>query len=156
MDSSMMKRGVIVLAIALSVCAGTFAQAAKPTAAKIVAAELAPVKSSPAYAELQLKRTEVFSDLESLLLEYTEEFPKVKEFKNTLLLLDRDIARISKVKVGEASKLSLALGKLMLRRIELETDLWNLQKSYKDEHPDVKRAKRKVEIYESAISDILN
>jgi len=44
----------------------------------------------------------------------------------------------------------------MLRRIELETDLVNLQKNYKEEHPDVKRAKRKVEIYESAISDILN
>jgi len=45
---------------------------------------------------------------------------------------------------------------LIVRRIELETDVWNLQRNYKDEHPDVKRAKRKVEIYENAISEILN
>ena len=156
MDSSIFKRSAIVLAIALSLCAVVVGQGTKSAAAKTAAEDSIPVKSSPAYAELQLKRTEVFSDLESLLLEYTEEFPKVKELRNTVLLFDRDIARISKVKAGEVSKLTTALGKLMLRRIELETDLWNLQKNYKDEHPDVKRAKRKVEIYENAISDILN
>jgi len=110
----------------------------------------------PAYAELQLRRTELVSELESLLLDYNEEYPKIKELRNTISLVDRDIARISKVKTGESSKLTLALGKLMLRRIELEADLWNLQKNYKEEHPEVKRAKKKVEIYESAITDILN
>ena len=44
----------------------------------------------------------------------------------------------------------------MVRKIELETDVWNLLRTYKDEHPDVKRAKRKVEIYQAAINDILN
>jgi len=115
-----------------------------------------PGSSSPAYAELVLKRTELRSELESLILDYTEEFPRIKELKFILALFDRDIGRINRVKPEDSSKLTLALGKLMLRRIELETELVNLQKNYKDEHPDVKRAKRKVEIYESAISDILN
>jgi hypothetical protein len=111
---------------------------------------------SPAYAELLLRKTELQSQLESLVLEYTEEFPKVKELRFVLGLLDRDVARIAKVKPADSGKLTLALGKLMIRRIELETDMWNLQRSYKDEHPDVKRARRKVEIYETAISEILN
>lgn len=112
--------------------------------------------SSAAYAELVLKRTELRSDLESLVLEYTDEYPKIIEIRHVLTLFDRDIARIGKVKPADSSKLSVALGKLMLRRIELETELWNLQKNYKEEHPDVKRAKKKVEIYESAIGEILN
>lgn len=114
------------------------------------------VRSSPAFAELQLRKTELVSELESLILDYTEEFPKVKAIRFAVTLIDRDIARISKVKPAESSKLTLALGKLMVRKIELETDMWNLQRSYKEEHPDVKRAKRKVEIYEAAINEILN
>ena len=114
-----------------------------------------PAASSPAYAELLLKKTELQSELEALVLEYTEEFPRVKELRHVLSLVERDIGRVSKVKAAEAGRLSLALGKLMLRRIELETEMWKLQNNYKDEHPDVKRAKRKVEIFESAISEIL-
>ena len=155
MDRSI-KRIVLIFGLTLSICAIAFGQGTKPPAVKPAADDLAPIKSSPAYAELQLKRTEILSDLESLLLEYTEDFPKIKEFRNMITLIDRDIARISKVKPADATKLTLALGKLMVRRIELETDLWNLQRSYQDGHPDVKRAKRKVEIYETAISDILN
>lgn len=156
MGSLIITRGVIVLAMTLSMCLLAMGQGNKPVAKPSAVDDLSPVKSSPAYAELQLRRTEVLSELESLLIDYNEEYPKIKELRHTISLLDRDIARISKLKTGEASKLTLALGKLMVRRIELETDWWNLQKSYKDEHPDVKRAKRKVEIYESAISDILN
>ena len=150
-----LRRGVIVLALALAMCLLAAGQGTKP-AVKPAADDLGFVRSSPAYAELQLRRTELSSELESLLLDYNEEYPKIQELRYTISLLDRDIARISKVKNTEASKLTLALGKLMLRRIELESDLWNLKKSYKDEYPDVKRAKRKVEIYETAVSDILN
>ena len=114
------------------------------------------VRSSPAFAELILKRTELRSELESLLVDYTDEYPRVKEIRYVLTLIDRDIARINKVKAADSSKLTLALGKLMLRRVELETELWNLDKNYKEEHPDVKRAKKKVEIYEAAVSEILN
>lgn len=113
-------------------------------------------RSSPAYAEILLRRTELSSTLESLVLEYTEEYPKVKEIRHALSLLDRESDRLAKVKATDQSRLTLALGKLIVRKIELETDLWNLQKSYKDEHPDVKRAKRRVEIYETAVGEILN
>ena len=156
MGNSIFKRGVIVLAMTLSMCAIAIGQGTKQTGAKLAAEDLTWVKSSPAYAEIQLKRTEILSELEALLLDYQEEYPKVKELRLTLLLLDRDIARISRVKAGEASKLTLALGKLMLTRVELETDLGNLQKKYKEEHPDVKRVRKKIEIYTAAINDILN
>jgi hypothetical protein len=112
-------------------------------------------QSSPAYAEVLLKRTELQSDLESLILEYTEDYPKVKELRYTIGLLQKESQRIIAVKPAETAKLTLALGKLMVKKVELETELWGLQANYKDDHPDVKRAKRKVEIYETAIKEIL-
>ena len=149
-----------ILPCVLLLAAGTYVFGqARPAASPVTKAagdDLVHVRSSPAFAELQLKRTESISELESVILEYTEEFPKVTELRFVVTLIDRDIARISKVKPAESSKLTLALGKLMVRKIELETDMWNVQRTYKDEHPDVKRAKRKVEIYEAAINDILN
>lgn len=112
-------------------------------------------KSSPAYAELLLRKTERVADLEELLVEYTEDYPKVKELRYEIKLLENEISRILAVNAADAGKLTLALGKLMLRKVDLQLEYVNLQVQYKDEHPDVKQAKRKVEIYEAAIADIL-
>ena len=113
------------------------------------------VKSSPAYAEVLLRRTERESELEEFLLDYTEEFPKVKEIKFELGLINKEMEKILAVSTTESGKLTLALGKLLVRKIELETDVWNLRRQYNDDHPEVKRAKRKVEVFEKAIKEIL-
>lgn len=110
---------------------------------------------TPAYAELLLRKTELESSLEALILDYTEEYPKVKEIRHALTLLKRDTDRLKAFSGTDVSKLTLALGKMMVRKVELETELWNLQKDYKDEHPDVKRAKKKLEIYDAAIKEII-
>lgn len=113
------------------------------------------VTSSPAFAEIILRKTELEAELESLLVSYTEEFPKIKEIRFESDSLKKAIDRLSTVKSAESSKLTLALGKLMIRKAELETDLWNLRKKYDDNHAEVKRAKRKIEIYEASIKEIL-
>jgi hypothetical protein len=116
---------------------------------------IASVKSSAAFAEIILRKTELEAELESLLINYTEEFPKVKEMRFESDSLQKAIGRLAMVKSAEAAKLTLALGKLMVRKAELETDLWNLLEKYDDNHPEVKRVRRKIEIYESAIKEIL-
>ncbi len=152
----MTQRFAIIATILLaSITCWAQAETSNKTKKEVPAASQKGYRSSPAYAELLLRRTELSSDLESLVLEYTEEFPKVKEIRHVLTLIDRETERIAKVKEADVAKLTLALGKLLVRKIELETELWSLQKNYKDEHPDVKRAKRKVEIYETAIKEIL-
>lgn len=113
------------------------------------------VRSSPAFAEILLRRTEFEAEVESLILEYTDEFPKVKELRQGILLLNKESDRLFKVKPEKADSLTLALGKLMVRKVEAEVDLWRLQQSYADGHPDVKRARRKLEIFEKAIKEIL-
>ena len=114
-----------------------------------------PARFSPAYAEILLLKTEREAELESLLIDYTDEYPKVKEARFQLTVIQKDMERILAVKPAEVSRLTLALGKLMVRRVEIETDVWALRIKYSDDHPDVKRARRKLEIFEAAIRDIL-
>lgn len=124
------------------------ASARAPDAAQII-------KGTPAYAEVLLRRTELEADLESLLVDYTEDYPKIKEIRLELSLIKKETDRLLAVKQADASKLTLALGKLIVRKITLQTELEALLLQYKDEHPDVKRARRRVAIFEGAIKEIL-
>lgn len=111
------------------------------------------VKSTPAYAELLLRRAELESDVESLMESYTEEYPKVKSAKYELDLTKKDLSKL--LTQTDVSKLTLSLGKLLVRKNELETELWMLQNQYNKEHPDVKRAQRKVLSFQNAIKEIM-
>ncbi|MBX3295380.1 MAG: hypothetical protein KF762_06685 [Acidobacteria bacterium] len=111
--------------------------------------------ATPAFAEVLLRKVELEAELEGLLIEYTDEFPRVVNLKHEVGLLNAEIENLRKVPAEQSGKLTLALGKLLVKRAELSTDLWVLLKTYKEEHPDVKRAKRRVEIYSNAITAIL-
>lgn len=112
-------------------------------------------RSTPAFAEILLRKTELESGLEDLLVGYTEEYPKVKETRYELGLINKDLEKILAVNASESSKLTLALGKLLVRRATLETDLWALRAKYGEENADVKRASRKVSVFDKAIKEIL-
>ena len=127
----------------------------KAAAPAINAGENLQVRSSAAFAEVVLRRAELEAELESLLMEFTEEYPKVKANRYSIGLLQKQLDVLLATKPGDASKLTLALGKLMVKKVEFDTDLWSLQQNLADGHPDVKRAKRKVEIFDKAIKDIL-
>ncbi len=111
--------------------------------------------ATPAYTEVLLKRTELQAELESLLVEYTEEYPRVAELRYLIFQLDSETGRLNAVKPADAGKLTEALGRLMVRKAELATDLWKLLKVYKEGHPDVKKAAKRVETFETAIVRIL-
>ncbi len=113
------------------------------------------IKSTPAYAEVLLRETELESTLEDLTESYTEEYPKVKDTRFELGVILKEMNKILAVSVSETSKSTLALGKLIVRRAELETDLWSLRQQYGDDHPNVKRARRKLAVFEKAIKEIL-
>ena len=147
---------VLSAAAVLAFSAGCFGQ----TPAKIKpipagASASAEIRSSPAYAEVLLRNTELQAELESLLVDYTEDYPRIKDIRTELGALKTEMSRLSAVKPAEAGKLTLALGRLIVRKAEFEAALAKLREQYKDEHPDVKRARKKVEIFEAAIKEIL-
>ena len=113
------------------------------------------VRSSAAFAEVVLRMAELESQLEELLVSYTEEFPKVKESRYELSVLQNDLNYMARMKPSEHGKLTQALGKLLVRKAELATDYWVIEKRYNKEHPDAKKAKRKLDIFEKAVAKIL-
>ena len=114
------------------------------------------ITSSPAYAETLLRKTELTAQVESLLVEFTEEYPKVAELRLELDMLKVEMDRILAVKPADSSKLTLALGKLILGKVGHAAALKRLQTTLQDSHPNVRREKRQVEIFEAAIKEILN
>ncbi|MBS1793407.1 MAG: hypothetical protein JSS81_06110 [Acidobacteria bacterium] len=145
---------IAFLLIAGAAAAGAQTPKTKPAPVASVA-PAASAKASAAYAEVLLRKTELLSTLEALLVDYTEDYPKVKDLRYEVGLLQKELDRLMAVAPADAARLTAALGKLMVRKCELATDLWNLQKEFNDAHPDVKRAKRKTEIFESAVNDLL-
>ena len=113
------------------------------------------VRSSPAYAEILLRRTDILSDLDAFSASYTESNPKILDLRAELNALDKEAERIAVVRAADTGKLTLALGKLIVRKAALEAEVVRLTRSYSKDHPDVKRSQRRVEIFENAISEIL-
>lgn len=148
-----MKNILLILIIIFAAAAMSFAQT-KP-AQKTAAADLQMIKNSPAYAEVLLKKVSLDAEIEDLLVNYKEDFPKIKELRLKLDLTDKYLEKILAVKPAEAFKLSEALGKLIVQKIEYEAELAELRREYSEDYADVKRAKRKVEVYEKAINEIL-
>jgi len=117
--------------------------------------EPGPIRSSPAYAEILLRKTELQADLEALTPDYTEESNKIIDLRSEIASLDKSLERVFSIRPSETDKLTLALGKLIVQKAVLETELARLLRSYNKDHKDVKRAARRVEIFDAAIREIL-
>lgn len=141
---------MVFLLIAVTAFASAVALAQRPTSNGD-----RKLQSTPAYAEVLLKETEIRSEIEVLAGDYTEEFPKLKELRFALAAVQREKGKLLNTPPAEIEKLTLAVGKLIVRKVDAEMDLWRLQQSLADSHPDVKRARKKVEVFENAIKEIL-
>jgi len=114
-----------------------------------------PIRSSPAYSEVLLRKTELLADLEALSADYTEANPKIIDLRVELASLDKSLEKVFGVKPSETDKLTLALGKLIVKKAALESDFSRISRSYNKDHPEAKRARRRVEIFENAIKEVL-
>ena len=148
----LIQRNIFATLILVFAVSSAFSQDNKKTGSKT---DNPSVRSSSAYAEVILRKTELEADLESVSADYTEANPKLLDIRFELSSLDKDLDKIFAVPPSETQKLTLALGKLMVRKAALETELNRLGRSYNKDHPDVKRQKKRVEIFDAAIKEIL-
>src|SRR6476620_9734047 len=142
-----MKKATLILMVVLGSAIAAFAQAS--------ATDQSAIKGTPAYAEVLLRKTELLADLDAFTPDYTEANPKMLELRAELASIDRSMTRILAVKPPQTSRLSEALGRMMVKKAALDADLQRLSRQYNKDYPDVKRAQRRVDLYESAISDII-
>lgn len=118
-------------------------------------AEVGPIRASAAYSVVMLRKTEIEADLVSFVEDYTEENPRVVDARFELASINKEIDRIFTILPTETQRLTESTGKLILRKAELETEMNRLLRSYKADHPQVKRIAKKVEIYQKALKQIL-
>lgn len=142
-----MRKLILFLSIILTFSMIGFAQVKPKTVAN-------PIKTSPAYAEVLLRKVEVESDLEALLLDYTDAYSKVKEAKAKLALLQKELDKLLALNPSEVSRLTVAVGKLIVGKVEEESELNLLLQTLNEKNPDVIRAKKRVEIFEKAIKEL--
>lgn len=114
------------------------------------------VRSSAAYAEVMVRRTSLQADLEALLIDYKEEFSRVRMLRREIAVLDSAIEMLMRLPVGANGKMTSTLGKLIVRRAELETESAETMERYGEGHPEVRRAKKRVEVFERSIREILD
>ena len=119
------------------------------------AADQAAIKGTSAYAEVLLRKTELLADLEAFSPDYTEANPKIAELRAELASIDKSLTRILAVKPAQLGRLTEALGRMMVKKASYEADLQRFSRQYNKDYPDVKRAQRRVDLYESAINEIL-
>ncbi|QQS41053.1 MAG: hypothetical protein IPM63_17065 [Acidobacteriota bacterium] len=146
-------RAIILSAALLAAASAVFAQNDSSTKEESEYPE--HVRSSPAFAELILRRAVLEAELEELLVRYTNDFPKVSEMRYELAEIETAIGKLLEVPAEKASKLTLALGKMLVQRAEYATELDVLKRKYEDSHPEVKRAAKKLEIFDKAVRTIL-
>jgi len=144
-----MRLAAVITAVFLVTVSAAYSQSVTNTATA------GPIRSSPAYSEVLLRKTEIKADLEALSADYTEANPKIIDLRFELSVLDKLLERIFGVGPSETGKLTLALGKLIVRQAALETELARLKRTYSKDHPEVKRAERKVEIFDSSVREVL-
>jgi uncharacterized protein involved in exopolysaccharide biosynthesis len=113
------------------------------------------IKSSPAYAEILLSKTELLADIDAFGADYTEASTKMIELRAELASLDRSLEKVFAVRPSETGKLTQGLGKLIVKKAELDADLDKLSRKYSKEHPETRRAQRRVDRFEAAIAEIL-
>jgi hypothetical protein len=127
------------------------------TAASVAVAQdkSASARASAAYAEVLLRKTEALADAEAIAAEHTADSPRMVDLRYEIAGLDRYLAKILAVSSADAPKLTLALGKLIVRRMALDVEAARLARTQNADHPDLKRAKRRLEIFDAAIKEIL-
>ncbi|MCS6874346.1 MAG: hypothetical protein N2Z23_07850 [Pyrinomonadaceae bacterium] len=114
------------------------------------------IKSSPAYAEVLLRKVELEAELEDLLMAYTENHPKIQQTKYEVSKLNQELEKFRAFEPNKIQKMSLSLGKLVVRKVQIEVDLWLLLQKYTEEEEIVKRTRKKLTVFENAIKEILN
>ncbi|MDQ3917111.1 MAG: hypothetical protein M3348_01295 [Acidobacteriota bacterium] len=128
-----MKR--ILSALLLTAAAGAPAASAR----QCVPAAPRDPKATPAYALLAVRKASVEAELKALSKLYTAAHPDVrgKRFELNAVMVEMEKMRAS---AGDrVPKLSDAYGKLVLRKVAVETELDGLRRSYAAGHPEVSR-----------------
>jgi|GEM_PF-2670531 len=143
-----MKRLLLVLALAFAFSpAATLAQKGSEP-------EQNP-KTTQAYSMLIQEKVKLQAELESLLIEYSSDWPKSKMLQFKLDTLKSEMKKMAEVEESKVIKLTSGFGSLVLRRITLATEVHVLLEEQGSEWPTFKLKQRELELLDKEIQKLM-
>ncbi len=119
------------------------------------AAAVSKVADTGAYAEVYAARVEAEADLKVLAMDLTEETVQVREKKLERDLLAREIRWLEALPLVSHDKMTIALGRLLVRKTQAEVSLKMLSENYAEDFPTVKKARTRIGVYNDEVQKLL-
>jgi hypothetical protein len=113
------------------------------------------VHTTLAYAEVFAQKVETEADLKVLSVDMAEGAPQILEKKLFRDFLQREIEWLEKLPPASHPKMTLAFGKMIVRKVQAEVDQKMLADNYADSHPLIKKARARFTIYQDEINKLL-
>ena len=136
-----------VMIVALS--AAVFAQQVSPKQAEV------DPRTSEAYSLLSQRKAKLQAELETLLREYSGEWPAAKRLQFELDTLKSEMKKMAVVDQSKISKLTAGYGGLILRKVSLSGEIDTLLREEGSEWPTTKERQRELELLDQEIQKLM-
>jgi len=118
-------------------------------------ARVQDVKATPAYKSLILKRVSLRGELFRQREMFTSQHPDVERSNYELSLLNKEIERMLASPSSQISKLSTVYADLILRKIDLQAEEYQLRRQVTASHPDLRQKRIELAALQEEIEDLL-
>ena len=151
-----MKRTPLVLVLVLAFFpAATLAQKPAATLAQKASEPEQNPRTTQAYCMLIQEKVKLQAELESLLREYSSDWPKSKRVQFELDTLKSEMKKMAEAEDSKVIKLTAGYGSLVLRRIVLATDVHVLLEEEGPEWPTLKQKQRELDLLDNEIEKLM-
>jgi uncharacterized protein involved in exopolysaccharide biosynthesis len=142
----------LLFALTLVVGASGIVVGSKPHSAECL---LRGPEITPAYGVLVLRKATVESELADLSERLTNEHPSLEGKRFELRAISFEMDKLRELDESHVNKLSRAFGELILSKIAIKVQLYDLQARLTSEHPDVTKKRLELAALEREIENVL-
>ena len=121
-----------------------------------VVTEPADPKTTQAYSMLIERRVKVQAHLETLLSDYTSDWPPTKKLQAELDAIKIEMKKMSELDQPLIPKLTSGMGALILRKTVLISEIKELLEEESSEWPPLKEKQRELELLDKQIQKVLS
>ncbi|HXQ70022.1 MAG TPA: hypothetical protein VN844_06025 [Pyrinomonadaceae bacterium] len=142
----------LLVVIALVVSTYGVVDGCEPKSAEYL---LSAPETTPAYGVLVLRKAKVEAEVSALSEQVTNGHPSLDSKRFELRAIRREMEKMRAVETSHTSKLSSAVGNLILSKVALEVELNDLLLRLKPQHPDVTKKATELAALEREIENVL-
>jgi hypothetical protein len=112
-------------------------------------------KTTTAYGLLVQRKVKVQAQLETLLAEYSSDWPAAKKLQFELDALKLEMKKLAETDGAQIPKLTNGYGTLLLRKASLESEIQSLSEEQGSDWPDLKQKRRELELLDTELKKLM-